>query len=322
MTTPNVQPPAANKKSWVKILRIWFLVIGSIFFWIIFWAVIQSKRHSEADSLAVSSPDSGTAAIAQFIFYIVAGGFFLALGIGAYAIALLTQCLTSNFTTPVWSTLKTKMWFANLCVLLGVGLGVGFLAASVLTPVLSGLGVSPELSRFLPVIGGVGMVQLICVWFLIWAPMEKRVIDRRLQAMGLTRPQLQTGIYVGLSNPEQRSYAKRFGAIEEDMGMLWVTPGGLIYYGDSEQLNITREILVSTERQVDGRSTTALSGTAHVILGVQLPGGAVRRIRLHTEGVRTMGGKRKAMNQLSAKIEEWRAGAKAVPPASNFGATG
>jgi hypothetical protein len=306
MTTPNLQPPAANKKSWLKVLRVWFLLVGSILFWIVFWAVVQKNRHSGENLEAVSFSGNKEDFFVHFIFNLFVGGFFLALGIGAYAVALFTQCLTTNFTVPVWSTLKVKNWVANLLVLLGVGLGVGFLAAAFLTPVLAQMGVSPQMSGFLPVIGGVGVVQLICIWFLIWAPLEKRIIDRRLAAMGLTPAQLQTGMYVGLSNPEEKSVGKRFGAIEEDVGMLWVTPDSLIYYGDNEQMNITRELLVSVERQVDGRSSTALSGTAHVILGVLLPNGTVRRIRLHTEGVRTMGGKRKAMDQLSAAIDGWR----------------
>ncbi len=309
MTTPNLQPPAANTKSWFKILRVWFLVFGSVFFWIIFWAVIEKNRHSGQDALELSRANDGADLLAGLILRVLAGGFFLSAGVVAYVVALLTQCLTFNFTTPVWPTLKTKAWFANLFVLLGVGLGVGFLAAAFLTPVLSARGVSPELSGFLPVIGGVAVVQIMFVWFLMWAPLEKRIIDRRLLAMGLTPMQLQTGTYVGLSNPEVRSVGKRFCAIEEDIGMLWVTPDSLIYYGDGEQMNIPRELLVSVERQVDGRSTTALSGTAHVILGVLLPNGTVRRIRLHTEAVRTMGGKRKAMDQLNAAIEGWRAGA-------------
>lgn len=309
MTTPNLQPPAANTKSWFKILRVWFLIIGSVLFWVVFWVMIEKSRHSGDDALELSRPSDRADLVARFILDILTGGFFLTAGVVGYVVALLTQCMTFNFTAPVWSALKMKAWFANLFVLLGIGLGVGFLAAAFLTPVLSSRGFSPELSNFLPIIGGVAVVQIVCVWFLMWAPLEKRIIDRRLQAMGLTPAQLQTGIYVGLSNPEVRSVAKRFGAIEEDIGMLWVTPDSLIYYGDSEQMNITRNLLVSVERQVDGRSATALSGTAHVILGVLLPNGAVRRIRLHTEGVGTMGGKRKAMDQLNAAIEAWRAGA-------------
>jgi hypothetical protein len=312
MTTPDLQPSAVNKKSWFKVLRVWFLLLGSAVFSLLIFGWVALNLYPREKTPAVSISGNNEDFLAHSIVNIFVGAFFLVLGIGGYVVAVLTQCLTTNFTAPVWPSLKVKIWFANLLVLLGVGLGVGFIAAAFLTPVLAEAGVSQELSTIIPVGCAVLGVQFFCAWFLIWAPLEKRAIEGRLLAMGLTPAQLQTGTYVGLSNPEERGVGKRFCAIEEDIGMMWVGPESLIYYGDGERMNITREVLVSVERQVDGRSTTALSGTAHVILGVLLPNGTVRRIRLHTEGVRTMGGKRKAMDQLSAAIEGWRAGAVRV----------
>jgi len=59
---------------------------------------------------------------------------------------------------------------------------------------------------------------------------------------------------------------------------------------------------------MDTKSTTMLSGTAHVILHVRLAGGGARQIRLHNEGVWTMGGKKRASDELAARINEWAGG--------------
>ena len=104
--------------------------------------------------------------------------------------------------------------------------------------------------------------------------------------------------------------AKRFAAIEEDMGALWVVPDLLMYRGDSEQFDLTREQLVQMERKADTRSTSVLGGIAHVILHARLPDNSIRQIRLHTEGHWTMGGKRKAMDALAEAIARWQAGSR------------
>ena len=93
------------------------------------------------------------------------------------------------------------------------------------------------------------------------------------------------------------------------MGALWVGPEMLIYWGDGEQFSIRRDQVVQVERKADNRSTTMLAGIAHVILHVALPNGAVRTIRLHVEGLATMGQKRRTMDTLAAAINLWHAGA-------------
>jgi hypothetical protein len=310
MTTETTQQPSQNKKGWIKILRTWLLVVGTICFWIVLWATVEKHRAQTRPSVSLTGDKVDLFAHVFVMTFLAV--FFLAIGIGGYFLALLTQCLTFDFSRQIWTAIKVKMWFANLFVLLCIGMGTGFLASAFLTPILTDLGVTSALAGFLPLIGGVGVIQLVFVWVLLWSPLEKRVIARRLSAIGITPAQLQTGIYLGLSDPAQRSVSKRFGAIEEDVGMLWIASDRLIYYGDSRQLNITREQLVSVERQVDGRSTTALSGTAHVILNFNLPDGTPQRVRLHNEGVITMGRKRSAMESLNSQIETWRSASAPV----------
>jgi len=80
----------------------------------------------------------------------------------------------------------------------------------------------------------------------------------------------------------------------------------LMYRGDREQFDLTRQQLAQMERKADTRSTTVLGGIAHVILHVRLPDGSLRPIRLHTEGHWTMGGKRRAMDALAEAIAGWQ----------------
>ena len=92
------------------------------------------------------------------------------------------------------------------------------------------------------------------------------------------------------------------------MGAMWVGPDQIIYWGDGEQFGLAREQIVEIERKADHRSTTMLAGIAHVILHVRLPDGSVRQIRLHVEGLATMGQKRRTMDALAEAINQWYAG--------------
>ena len=193
-------------------------------------------------------------------------------------------------------------------------MGIGFGLSPFVSPVLEGFGIEAGTASMASVIGSVVLFSIAQMWFLIWAPLEKRMIIKRLLKRGLTREQLGTGFLIGLSDPASRGM-KRFGAIEEDMGALWITPEQLIYWGDSEQFAIRREQVLAIERKADARSTTMLAGIAHVVLHVHGLGPAVRVIRLHTEGHLTMGGKKKAMEKLAEALYAWQGSYTSAPPA-------
>ena len=242
----------------------------------------------------------------------VLGVFSLIAGIASYIIVLSTHCFMFNFTRPIWNELKVRLYFANIIVpLLGM-MGIGFMLSAFLTPTLKRLGLSQSVAQFAPVIGCIVLLQIVLVWFLIWSPLEKRIIRKRLLARGLTESQLDTGIYLGLSDPNKSSL-KKISCVEEDIGMLWFDSQQLIYWGDNDGFALHRDNLIDVERKMDGASTSALSGTAHVILHVRQDDGSERHIRLHCEGIGTLGGKRSAMNELSDRIETWR-GVTTPPP--------
>ncbi len=288
-----------KRPSKLRIVLMWLLVVGVMVFFAVF--AFWRKR------VPMPEPEEPAAVIEHSVFSLFVGGFFLVLGVMSYLAVIFTGCFTFSYKQPVWGVVKTRNFFANIVVILLLALGAGFWLAAFLGPVLVALGLDAGLANMLPVMLMVVGVQIVQLWLLVWSPLERHIIMHRLAALGITPAQLQSAALVGLSNPAS-GLAKRFAAIEEDMGALWVGPEQLLYRGDNEQFGITREQLVQMERKADNRSTSVLGGIAHIILHVKQPDGSVRQIRLHTEGHWTMGQKRKAMDALAEAIAGWQAG--------------
>ena len=291
------QPPA-GKPSKLRIILMWLLMLGVILFWVVFWAW---HNHGRA-----SADDSEHPMVASVLSLII-GGFFLCCGGVAYVFATFTGCFNFSYKKPVWPGTKVRLYLSNIVVTVLLGLGLGFILSAFIKPTLVATGMDAGLANIMPVMVMVAGIQIFQLWVLIWAPMERRLIVNRLAALGIQRDQLQNAFLTGLSDPAS-GFARRFGSIEEDMGALWVGPEQLIYWGDGEQFSIRREQIVQIERRADNRSTTMLAGIAHVILHVALPDGTVRTIRLHVEGLNTMGQKRRVMDTLAAAINHWYGG--------------
>jgi hypothetical protein len=64
--------------------------------------------------------------------------------------------------------------------------------------------------------------------------------------------------------------------------------------------------MAGIERKADAGSATMLSGTAHVILEIKQPDGSLRQIRLHSEGVWTLGASRRRMDEFAQRIVTWQ----------------
>lgn len=286
-----------KRPSKLRIILMWLLMVGVILFWVVFWVW---RNHSVP---AAEEPPSN---MLHSVISLLVGGFFLVTGVGSYLAVIYSGCFTLNYRRPVWNTVKAKQFFANIIVTVLLALGTGFILAAFLAPVLRSLGLEPGLANMLPVMLMIVGVQVVQLWVLIWSPVERHIITRRLTALGVTPAQLKSAALIGLSNPAS-GLGKRLGAIEEDMGAMWVGPEQLIFWGDVEQFSIQREQLVQLERKADNRSTSVLGGIAHIILHVKLPDGSLRQIRLHTEGHWTMGQKRQAMDALAEAIARWHA---------------
>ncbi len=279
----------------VKMTVMWVIFVGVTLAWIAF--LLWRRREAPVSTEAV--PD-----IFQFIFTFIVGGFFLAAGIASYFVLLFTNCFTFDFQRPVWSGVKGKLYLANVVVLTGVALGLGFGVTPFVSPLLSAAGLSGQMTFLVPVMAMVVILQIVRVFVLIWAPLEKRLITKRLQARGITPAQLQTALFVGISDPLRSSF-KKLTQVEEDIGALWVGPDQVVYWGDNQQFGITRDQVTQTERKADTGGTTMLGGVTHLILHVRLPDGGERQLRFHTEGCWTMAGKGRGMDDLEQRIMQW-----------------
>jgi len=289
----------------VRVILMWVILVGYLIFWIgfVLW------RHRDEPGPAESGPD-----FARAIVFLVLGAISLIVGVGAYFLVLFTNCFTFNFTRPVWTEMKAKIYFANIFVPLGWSLGLGLAASAFFTPVLLARGIRGTMATMIPVFAMVALAQVAQFWVLIWSPLDKRVITKRLLAQGITPVQLQSGMLVGLSDATRSSF-KKFGAIEDDIGALWVSPEQLVYWGDGERFSIARDQLVQLERKADTGSTTMLTGATHPILHVRLPDGSERQIRLHAEGQLTRGSQHRAIDRLADEIIRWHGEAVPAPSA-------
>ncbi|HWX22246.1 MAG TPA: hypothetical protein VN578_20280 [Candidatus Binatia bacterium] len=297
---------AQTKKpvSKIKVAVMWAIFLGFTLcvFAFLLWAHKEQPARTEPDS----EPLHG-------VVNVILGGFFLVAGVVAYAVLLASNCFTFNFQHPVWAETKAKLYFANIVVLTAFGLGLGFGISPLIGPALSRSGVSGEVALLGPVMGALVVLQIARVFVLIWAPVERRLIRKRLQARGITAAQLDAAMLVGISDPTRSSF-KKFASVEDDLGALWIGPEQLVYWGDTQQFGVTREQLVQSERKADTGGTSMLGGLTHLILHVRKPEGSEQQIRLHTEGHWTMAAKRRAMDQLDAGIAKWHGSAVQSPP--------
>ena len=286
--------PTSQRPSTLSVVLLWLFVVVVTVFWVVFWWW-WNHNHLPAEGLARAF---GTLAF---------GGLFLGLGAVGYWLAIITGAFSPSYKHPVWTAAKVNLIFASIVVLVVLVVGAGLISAVLLGSVLVRLGLKAGLAaHLLPVMAMIVAVPILCLWVLVWAPLERRIIWKRLKAMGVTRVQLQSAVLVGLSNPAS-GLDKRFGRVEEDLGAMWVGQDVLVYHGDGEQFGIGREQLAQLERRADNRSASVLGGIAHIILHVSLSDGSIRQIRLHTEGHWTMGGKRRALDALAEAIAKWHA---------------
>jgi hypothetical protein len=102
-------------------------------------------------------------------------------------------------------------------------------------------------------------------WFNFGKLVWEKITNMRLLQKGVTREQLANGIYMGLSNPERSSW-KKFGLIEDDLGMLWIERDKITYMGDSISFSFTPDQLTRNERISDSGSVAAYAGVSHIII--------------------------------------------------------
>ena len=240
------------------------------------------------------------------IVLIVFGVVVAACGLALYALILLTNLFTFDFSKPFFKTFGGKLWVANLIVGLLVQTGFALIMAPTMLAVLRSVLPDSFLwlgAFFIPFL----FAQLLLIWLTMWAPLETGVIAKRLAAKGVGPDLLARGHFVGVSDPSKSSL-KKMTLVEEDLGMLWVEPHALMYRGDAIDWDLSCEQVLEVLRQADAGSTSSYFGAVHVILRVADPAApnGERRIRLHPEGDWTMTAKGRALEALGDRLESWK----------------
>jgi hypothetical protein len=242
---------------------------------------------------------------------VIAGLVVMGLGVGAWAITVGTNAFTFRFDKPFMTTIGPKLWVCNVIirtlVLIGFAIACAPLAVRLLAPLLPPAALLP-----VAFMGPFFVAQLLALVVTPFAPIERRLIARRLMALGCPPDLYPGGIPVGTSDPTKSSF-RRFTIVERDMGLLWLHPGRLIYRGDREAFDLTPEQLLTIERKADAGSTSSYFGAVHVILHVAEPNGSVRKIRLHPKGNWTMPAGARALNELAERLWSWKASAVTTP---------
>jgi len=236
----------------------------------------------------------------------------LVVGAAMYAIVLATRLFIFDFSRPVWSNANSRMFVANILVPLPATLGIGGLVAAIGGPVLVRLGVAAETAFLALALGAFILLQLVSAWLSIWTPLVSRLTRARLRALGVEPARIDQGMLLGISDPAKKSLGKLGVAwVEDDIGMLWITPDELIYEGDSDEFRIRREQLLSIERMANPGAVSAYFGNLNIILTLACEGAPPRRVRLHPESSWTMTGTARASDRLANELERWKSGVPA-----------
>ena len=243
------------------------------------------------------------------IVTVVLALFSLLAGIVIYIIVLATHCFTFNFEKPVWnSSLKARLYVSNILVGTALLLGFAGIATAIAGPLLINfLGLSREISLLIPFLVVFIPCQILLAWTNIWNPLICSLTRKRLLAIGYTQDEIKTGICAGVSDPTISSM-KKFSMIEDDIGLLWITPQCIRYRGDLQTFEIDHSQLTEIERLVDKGSMAAYAGAVHIILHWKDDRGEHTK-RLHLENYWTLSSLAGLYDKFALRLSEWEKGA-------------
>jgi hypothetical protein len=261
------------------------------------------------DSSPPAPPDAEANAFAGTMALSIVLGFLSVVAIlgGAllYLLIVGARLFVFEFTRPVWSRFKTRLFIVNIFVPLVVMFGLSGFIAAISTVLLASAGIANPTASVLLFFGPFILLQLTFVWLSVWTPLILRLARSRLLAIGIEPARLQEGTFLGISDPAKKS-SRKMGLIEEDIGMLWINPDALVYRGDNDAFCVRRDQLISIERIADAGSVSAYFGNVHIILTFKPEGAPPRRVRLHPESSWTMTGIARATNDLAKALEQWK----------------
>ncbi len=300
MNTSEAKKLSAPRRLWGLLLFV-LVVMGGIASG--FWMAQQMHR-------GVPSPAEEQGAVPEGIYAMLGSG-ILFLGLVGYMLVLATNAFTFNFQQPFVGSHAAKMRLINIFV--GIAILGGL--AMIISPIVARLlrGIVPEsmlmmVAVFVPFIA----LQAFTFWFDMFSPVGTNLIRKRMRAMGFSPEHIASGVPIGISDPGS---TRKFGLVEDDLGMMWFTPQMLMYRGDGRWFDIQRQHLLAVERQATSRSTAAYFGAVHVVIRYVDVDGTQKALMLHPENSWTASGAARELNELARKLEEWRQTTPLAAPA-------
>jgi hypothetical protein len=280
-------------------------LIGIIFFVAISIAIPFLIIHFFFNTPCTNDPIKAIDRTSLMFLMFLGGCFFLFVAISVYMLTLATKCFTFNFHKPFFSSFKKKLYIMHNIFTGLAGIGIASFVSTAIIPILMAFGISLLTAATVSWVILFILTQLLMTWIAIWKPMGKLIIKRRLVILGINEEEMEKGIYIGISNPTNSSF-KKMTYVQEDVGMLWLHSNELIYKGDKDNFNISRENLIEVERIADFGGLSAFFGDISVIIRYRTTDGTEQRIRLHCGDVWTLSGIAKESDMLSEKIIHWK----------------
>lgn len=215
-----------------------------------------------------------------------------------------TDCFRMGNKRPFFRGMITRLFVCKIVAEGAMAAGLGMLAALFTTPFLSaGLGWSYMTSLMLPVFGIVILWQFATAFLDLWPNIGLRSLQRALLEDGRTQPELDAGLFVGVSDPDNRRLQM---VCEDDIGMPWIYPDHLLYHGDSQRFELRRDQIIDIERKIDYTSVSAYGGAVHVVLCWRDDREQERRTQLPPEGYWTAKQRASALDALGDQLTAWR----------------
>jgi hypothetical protein len=259
-------------------------------------------------------PEVAAPSLTESIGTAVVGIVLLAAGALVWGLLFLTRAFTFRLDRPFFPSGRIKCWLGKILVELPLGMGFAFVCAPLLIHLLQL--VVPAKAVFLVAVGiPFFLANVFFAWLHLMTPVERSLIARRMSALGITPEQYRSGWEVGTSDPGKNSFRK-FPTVEEDVGVLWLTGEFIAYRGDQTAWDFATGDVLEVQRIADAGGTSSYFGAVHVILRVRERDGTERRIRLHPQWAWTRTGLARALNDLAAAINRWRATGEAVSRAA------
>lgn len=238
-----------------------------------------------------------------YIVLPIIGGFFFFMALFMYFLVIITDCFTSDFSENVFKKLKRKIYIFNLVVQILFLISICPIMGILFTPFFRAIGLpAPNMISFLFFLI---IIQFLFLIFNIWAPLEKRLINRILTARNFQKEDFKGGIYMGISDPLKTSFKKMY-CVEDDIGMLFIKNDRLIYQGDTKALEVKRDQITDIIRDADAGGVAAYFGIANILIKYRETADNVQTVRLHPEGFWTIFGSKKYYNYLEEQLKKWR----------------